>query len=454
MNDSSPQAAAVARGGPVPAGARRSWAVVGGGMLGLTLALRLVQRGHSVTVFEGAESLGGLASAWQVGDVTWDRHYHVTLGSDAHVLSLLAELGLDGDLEWGQTRTGVYADGTLHSVSDVVEFLRFPPLSPLDKVRLGATILYGAKITNWRRLEQLSVERWLTRWSGSTTFRTFWLPLLRSKLGDHYRITSAAFIWATIRRLYAARSAGMKVERFGYVGGGYARVLARFGEVLRSHGAKLELGARVASVGGSADGVRVRLSDDVTHDFDRVVVTTASPVTAKLVEGLGEQERRLHEGVPYQGIVCASVLLRRPLAEFYVTNITDDWVPFTAVIEMSTLVDADRHLGGHALVYLPRYTAPSDAVTTASDDEIRASFVAALERMYPAFSPDDVLAFRVSRVRYVFPIPTINYSQRLPSMQTSVPGVFAVNSAHIVNGTLNVNETVQLANRAVEVLER
>jgi hypothetical protein len=33
-----------------------------------------------------------------------------------------------------------------------------------------------------------------------------------------------------------------------------------------------------------------------------------------------------------------------------------------------------------------------------------------------------------------------------------VPGLFAINSAHIVNGTLNVNETVQLANATVAQL--
>jgi hypothetical protein len=52
-------------------------------------------------------------------------------------------------------------------------------------------------------------------------------------------------------------------------------------------------------------------------------------------------------------------------------------------------------------------------------------------------------------VRQVFAIPTLRYSSNLPSMFTSIPGIQIVNSAHIVNGTLNVNETVQLAERAV-----
>ena len=62
--------------------------IVGGGMLGLMLAHRLRRRGHAVTVLEAAPHLGGLASAWQIGDVTWDRHYHVILMSDFKVREL------------------------------------------------------------------------------------------------------------------------------------------------------------------------------------------------------------------------------------------------------------------------------------------------------------------------------------------------------------------------------
>jgi hypothetical protein len=37
-------------------------------------------------------------------------------------------------------------------------------------------------------------------------------------------------------------------------------------------------------------------------------------------------------------------------------------------------------------------------------------------------------------------------------MWTSIPGLYIVNSAHIINGTLNVNETIQLAERAIPLL--
>ena len=68
--------------------------IVGGGLLGLTAAWNLVKAGHEVTIFEGAPRCGGLASPWELGGVTWDRHYHVTLLSDLALRDLLRELDL------------------------------------------------------------------------------------------------------------------------------------------------------------------------------------------------------------------------------------------------------------------------------------------------------------------------------------------------------------------------
>ena len=41
------------------------WAILGGGILGMTLAHRLRQRGKQVTLFEAADCLGGLAAHLQ-----------------------------------------------------------------------------------------------------------------------------------------------------------------------------------------------------------------------------------------------------------------------------------------------------------------------------------------------------------------------------------------------------
>jgi protoporphyrinogen oxidase len=430
----------------------QNWAIVGGGMLGMTLAYRLAQQGQHVTLFEGASELGGLASAWQLDDVTWDRHYHVTLLSDLTLRSLFKELNLEQDMEWVETKTGVYAGGKLYSVSNAIEFLQFPPLRLIDKLRLGFTILYGARIKNWKRLEQIPVATWLKRWSGDRTFQKFWLPLLRAKLGENYKIASASFIWSTIARLYAARRTGLKKELFGYLPGGYARILKRFGEVLAETGVRVELGDRTTQVTQTLSGqLSLQFHSGKIATFDQVIVTTAAPIAAQLCPQLSVQEKTLLKGIQYQGILCASVLLKQPLSPYYVTNITEDWVPFTGVIEMTTLVKPEA-FGGRSLVYLPKYVPSEDHALKRSDELLQAEFIEALERMYPQFQASDVLSFQVSRVKYVVAVPTLNYSLTLPPMQTSLAGLHIINSAHILNGTLNVNETVQLAEQAAVML--
>jgi protoporphyrinogen oxidase len=437
--------------------------IVGGGVLGLTLALRLRAQGHQVTVLEGATQAGGLAAPQSIGGVTWDRFYHVILMSDRHLRDLLEELGLGDQLRWGTTRTGFYTDGRMYSLSTSLDFLRFPPLSLIDKARLAATILYASRIEDGRRLELIPVTEWLERWSGRRTFERIWLPLLKSKLGENYRVASAAFIWAIIARMYAARRSGIKREMFGYVAGGYDRVLRRLRERLEERGIALVCGqtvTRVSATGpddgvGRGDGdrrIRVQLADGRELGFDDVVLTVPSGRAAALCPRLSAEETARLSGITYQGIVCASVLLTRPLATYYVTNITESWVPFTAVIEMTTLVDPAT-FGGRHLVYLPRYLTQDDPAWQLDDATLREQFLGALERMYPDFRRDQVLAFEVSRVREVLAVSTLDFTARcLPPLATSLPGVYLANSAQIANGTLNLNETVALANAQAAAL--
>ena len=430
---------------------KESWGIVGGGILGMTLAYHLAQQGKQVTLFEGSDRLGGLASAWRLGNVVWDRHYHVTLLSDTELRSLLTELGLEQDMQWVETRTGLYTDGKLYSISNAIEFLRFFPLNLLGKIRFALTIIYGSKIKNPKKLEQISAVDWLTKWSGKYAFEKIWLPLLRAKLGENYKKASAAFIWAIIARLYAARRTGLKKEMFGYLPGGYSRILHRFAEVLAGENVKIEVGYRAKQLDRTSDGVKIEFSNGQQETFDRVVLTTAASMAANICPGLTEEEKFRLLDIQYQGIICASVLLKQPLANFYVTNITDSWVPFTGIIEMSTLVDPQQ-FGGHTLVYLPKYVTPEDPAFNLSDEELKAQFWDAIRRMYPHIHCSDLLSFRVSRVRQVLAISTLNYSEKLPPMSTSIPGLYVINSAHICNGTLNVNETIQLAQKAVGYL--
>jgi protoporphyrinogen oxidase len=83
-------------------------------------------------------------------------------------------------------------------------------------------------------------------------------------------------------------------------------------------------------------------------------MTTPNSILSRVCTDLSEDEKSRFDEVDYLGIVCASALLKKPLSPYYVTNITDTWVPMTAVIEMTCIVDREE-MDGHSLVYLPKY---------------------------------------------------------------------------------------------------
>ncbi len=426
----------------------RRWCIIGGGMLGMTLAYRMALAGKQVTLVEAAPQLGGLVSTWELGDIQWERYYHVILLSDSRLRNLLEELGLTDELRWVETKTGFFTNGKLYSMSNTAEFLGFPPLTLIEKLRLGGTIFYASKIRNWKRLEKIPVADWLRRWSGKGTFKKIWEPLLRAKLGESYNRTAASFIWAHISRMYKARRTGLKKEMFGYVRGGYRTIVGRMTERLEELGVEIKTACPTISVVRNESGHFSVTSDTGSVDYDRVIMTTPNSVVHRICPQLAADEVQQLKSTEYLGICCASLLLKNPISPYYVTNITDSWVPMTAVIELTNIVDVSE-TNGRSLVYLPKYVPADHALFERTDEEIQEEFTSALEKMYPEFSRDEIEAFRISRTRSVMAIPTLRYSESLPPMKTSVPGMYIVNSAYILKGNLNVNETITIAEDAL-----
>src|SRR6266850_4562851 len=222
--------------------------IVGGGVLGLTLGWRFAKLGHAVEIFEAAPQLGGLATWHDYGPFVWDRFYHCILPTDSNLIGLIESLGLGGDLVWRQTGTGYYANGRLYPMSTTLDQLRFPLLSIVDKARIGATVAYATLAADPMKLYRISAEDWLIRWCGRRGYEVFWRPLLKAKFGPFYDQVAAVFIWATLTRLFGARSGAASKEKLGYVRGGYRSILGRFEAKLAAAGALVHKGAAVAAV--------------------------------------------------------------------------------------------------------------------------------------------------------------------------------------------------------------
>ncbi len=427
--------------------------IIGGGMMGLCAAHYLAAAGATVTVLEQADDVGGLSRSDEVyPGVRWDRFYHVILTTDTDLLRFVEEIGLGLQVDFRQTRSGFFIDGRMHSMSSIKEFLTFRPLSFADKIRLGVGLLYATNVRDWKRLEKLYVKAWLIKVFGRRNFEKMWDPLLRAKLGPAAERTSAAFIWATIKRLYGTRQQGSKREMMGCVRGGYHSILQNLCRKLRERGVVLYTNWPVAAVRGTEDGgVQVVNRRGESRQFDQVLATVPNPCILNWLPDAPRDFRARLAGTEYLGVVCMTLVLRRSLSPFYVTNLTDTTLPFTGLIEATHVIPQDV-LNGRTLIYLPRYLPSDDPFLAAPDDAIRAVFLTALKRMFPSFSDADILSSRIHRERYVQPVYSLGYSETVPPIRTPLKNFFMVNTSMILNSTLNNNQVVQLARGAVGIL--
>lgn len=426
--------------------------IIGGGWTGLVLARKLMDR-HEITLFEREGQLGGLATYQDYDHFFWDRFYHVILPMDRALLDFIDEIGLADQVRWNTTRTGVYVDEQFYSVSNTLEFLRFPPLNLVQKFRLALTILIGSRVSDWRQLEKVTVEDWLVRYSGRTTYEKFWKPLLLAKLGPSYRRVSAVFIWTYIKRLFEARGdSTAKKEQMGYISGGYKTLLDALEQQLTAGGVRLRCNTQVGRITPAAEGGLEIHADGKTSTFDKVIFTGPTNVLERLADAALLEVRGDSRKVEYLGVVCMVLLLREPLTPFYVLNIADESIPFTGVIGMSTLVDR-QETAGYELVYLPKYVLSDEEILRRSDEEIYASFLKGLQKMYPALSEADIASWYVNRAIKVQPLQVLNYSQIVPQVATRHPDLFVLNTAQFLHDTLNNDSVTRQVNRFIREFE-
>lgn len=431
---------------------RVSTAIVGGGMMGICAAIELAKSGNfKVTLFEKRSELGGLCSSFRWNNLVWDRFYHVILSGDTNTLAFLQEIGRQGELVWRETKSGFYGDGKLVSNSSTSDFLAFPFLSFWQKVRLALGILYSSRIKDHLNLDDIAAKTWLTSVFGNRIYERIWDPLLRSKLGDARNKTSAYFIWTNIKRLYGARNSANKIEKMGYVRGGYHRIIDGARERLAKLGVEVKVNNQVTNIGLNDREV---LSVDINgkkQEFNRVLLTVSCPEAGRILgPGRSDYIQALRE-TEYLSVMCVLLILKRRLSQYYVINLLDEDLPFTGIVEATNIV-APEDVGGFHLLYLPKYMSPDDPLYSLEDGAVINLFVDKLKKVFPNVEDDEIVHREVFRERYVQPIPRRGFQSRNIGLQTPVTGVYLANRSMIKDSTLNNNAILGIAELAANAL--
>lgn len=415
-------------------------AVLGGGALGLTAALRLAQRGEEVVLYERESQPGGLAAGFQVGPSYLEKFYHHLFRSDTSAISLIEELGLGDKLTWPRPKTSTLLGGRLYQLDSPSTLLRFDPLSPPERLRLGAALAYLKLEPNYRRLESTTAAAWLPKWMGPRAYELIWRPLLESKFGERYDEVVMSWFWARVR--YRSTS-------LGYLRGGFQQLYNGLVERIEQLGGTVCLGHDVKQIRSVDHGTLEVETSSGMQRFGRVVSTLPTRLTINLTPQLAGDYAEQYSHLDSLGAQCLILALDRPLTDVYWMNVNDPGFPFMVAVEHTNYMPPADY-GGRHIVYLGNYLPLGDRLMKLTQAELLEQFLPALQRINPALRPEWVTESWLFRAPFAQPIMTLGYRERLPAHTTPIANLFLANMSQVYPQDRGQNYSIAMANRLVD----
>ena len=426
--------------------------VIGGGVAGMASAYRLMQRGHSVALYEASPYLGGLVRTFEVGGTRLEAFYHHLFSTDTTILSLIDELGFGDRMRWIDSKVGWFTEGKIYPFVTPLDLLRFSPLPLLDRAKLGMMGLTLRKRDDWEEFEHVTAKDWIEKNVSKNVFDKVWGPLLHGKYGEAYDEIAMAWLWSKIHLRFASRKGGpLQKEQLGYLTGSFALYIEELERRLRDGGVDVHTNApveRITAEGGRASGIVV---NGTSVAADAVVAAVPSSIFKKMAPPLTPDYERRLDAVGWQFALCMVITLKQPLSHIYWMNIADRDMPFLAIVEHTNFVGPENY-GGNHIVYISNYLEPGHEYFNLSEDQLWALFEPALKKINPQFGPDWVTGRWLFKGPYAQPIITTEYRDKKPDHRTPIEGLYLENMTQIYPEDRGQNYSIKMGEEVAEMV--
>lgn len=416
--------------------------IVGTGFTGLSAAYRLAQQGVEVVLFEISQTVGGLASGFSLPGWKWpiEQFYHHIFFNDDAIIRLAREVNWPAS--FFRPTTSIYFNGGIHPFDSAWHLLRFPHLPLGTKLRMGAVLGFLKISPFWKPLERIPADEFLIQTMGIRGYEAVWKPLLLGKFRARASEINASWFWSRIQK---------RTARLGYFQGGFQGLADRLYENIKSHSGVIQLNCPVKAIHKRKLDLEISSKEGIER-FDRVLVTTNTPLFLKMVPGLPTIYRKLLSQLHFLDVLSVILILRKPVMNgVYWLNVLESGFPFLVVVEHTNMI-APEYYGGNHIIYLGAYLPSEHQYFRLSKEAVIQLALKQLKETAANFKKSDIKEVYVHRGYHAQPIIPVNYSSICPTMETPIDDLFLANMNMVYPWDRGTNYAVELGERAAALI--
>ena len=425
-------------------------AIIGGGFSGLSAAHTLIKNGYTVSIYEAAPFLGGLASTFDIGSTKIEKFYHHLFLTDTHLIELLKEFNLESNIIWKNSSTSYFHKGKIYPFTTPLDLLKFSPVNIFNRIRMGLLALYLQRVKKWQKFETITAVSYMKKYAGMQNYNVIWKPLLKGKFSDHYKKVSMSWLWSKFATRVASRDKKFN-EKLGYIKGSWDTVTNKLSEYIINNGSAIHLNAKVS---------KIHINNNIVTGFDYIntqglkmtedaeIILSTIPTfhLPNLINELSEDYKDSLMNIEYEGAIAAVWFLNKPLSDSYWMNISDPSIPFLLALEHTNLFDSDLYNNNHIL-YTADYVTQQDPRWKMSDKEILTSYIIHLKKINPNFNESWVEKTYIHKERAAQPVVTLNYSKTIPDTKTPIDGLWLAAMSQVYPQDRGTNYSIGLGQK-------
>ncbi len=392
---------------------KRKIAILGGGITGLTAAYYLSKKNYSVVLFEREKILGGMASGFKKADWEWylDRTIHHLFTNDYDFLLFAKEIGFSKIL-FKTPQTASFYNSRIFSVDSPQELLKMPELNLIDKIKVGATLLFLKLSPKLSFYEKTTSVSFLKQAMGERGYRVLFQQLFRKKFGKYAENILSSFIWARIKK---------RTKKLGYPYGGFQSFINFLQEICVKNAVIIKNRA--------VENIERREEKFFINGefFDIAISTLPTPIFLTVAKNI-IPKGYYHKLSQIKYLHALSLILetKEPiLKDVYWLNISDEKNPLMGVFAHTNFMDK-KFYNNHHTTYVGWYLEESDEKWLMTKEELVDWIVPYLNQV-GHFNKKDLIDSFLFRAKYAQPIFDKEFLMNKPDFITPIKNLFIAN---------------------------